>query len=78
MNKLGVFKAVTCFLVGAGVSQIVSGIVDANVPQNTKTEKVLVFAGKTGISMLVSEAVRIHVGIKIDDVAASMSKLVNK
>ena len=77
MNKLEIFKAVTGFVIGAGVSQIITGIVVNNVALDTNTQKVLAFAGKTGITMLVSDAVRAHTDTKIDSAAAWMTKNVH-
>lgn len=66
MTKLEVLKSTVSFAVGAGVGQIVSGIVDNNVPQETIFQKVFVFAGKTGITMVAGEVVKNHVSSKID------------
>lgn len=69
MTKLEIFKAALGFTVGAGVSQIISGVVDSLVPQDTMPQKVCVFAGKMGISMVVSEVVKNKVNDTVDETA---------
>lgn len=73
MSYLDLFKQGVSLVIGAGVSQIVTGVVNSTTPQEQFLQKGLVFAGRTGITMLVSDAVRDHVDVKIDMAAAWIS-----
>ena len=75
MTKLDVIKAGTGFAIGAGVSRIIAGIVANNVPQETQYQKVVVFAGRVGVAMVVSEVVSDHVDSKIDAIAAKIVEI---
>jgi hypothetical protein len=74
MNKLEVLKTLTKLVVGAGVAHIVNSIVSNLVPTETTLQKVLVFAGKAGISMTVSDLVDETVDGKIDAAAQWVSE----
>lgn len=77
MDPLKITKEVVGFVVGAGVSKIVADVVANNVTQNTKLQKIVVYAGRIGIGMIVSEVVRAHVDKRIDDTAANIKKFKN-
>lgn len=76
MNKREIVKTVTGFVVGAGVSKIIADAVVNNVSQEKNLQKAVVFAGKTGITMVVSDAVRAHTDAKIDAVADWMKRTI--
>lgn len=67
VTKLDLFKGAVGFVVGAGVASIVSGFVERVAPTDTPIQKVLVYAGKTGISWLATSKVVEHVNEKIDN-----------
>lgn len=67
MSGLGIFKAAVGIVVGAGVSKIVEGVVHKNIDEpESKLEKVLIFAGTTGLSLLISDMTTDHLDTKID------------
>jgi hypothetical protein len=67
LDKLGLLKTGLGMVVGAGVSSIVRGFVERVAPTDTTVQKVLVFSGRVGISMLVTDKVKDHLYEKIDD-----------
>ena len=67
LDKIKIGKQITGGIVGAGVTQIVNGFVDAVITPQTVVQRVLIFAGKTGISMLAADLVKQHVDEKIDE-----------
>lgn len=76
MNKLTAFKAATGLVVGTGVSRITKGIIDANIiPAETTLQKVLIGAGRLGISMTAAAIVVKHVDSQIDEYAELYQKL---
>lgn len=74
MSKLEIFKTTTKFVVGAGVAHIISSMVSNLVPTETTLQKFLVFAGKAGISMTVSDLVDNTIDKKIDSAALWVSE----
>lgn len=66
MENIDIIKKVVGFTVGVGVTHVLSGIVDNNVQQETGLQRVITFAGKTAITMVVKEIVQDHVDAKID------------
>jgi hypothetical protein len=67
IDKLAILKTGVGMVVGAGVASIVNGFVLRVAPTETAVQKVLVFSGRVGISMLVSDKVKDHVNGKIDE-----------
>lgn len=67
LDTLKVFKQGVGMVVGAGVSNIVNEFVKRVAPTDTLPQKVLVFSGRIGIGMLVSDAVKEHLDMKIDE-----------
>lgn len=67
LDAVKILKAGVSLVVGAGVASIVHGFVLRVAPTDTKIQKVLVFAGRTGISMLVSDKVKEHINDKMDE-----------
>jgi hypothetical protein len=63
-----IVKGATGLLVGSGVSVIVSQMIDKNTSYTNLLQRVVIFAGKTGISLTVSDLVEDHIGKKIDNV----------
>jgi hypothetical protein len=67
LDAMKILKTGVGFAIGGGVATIVSGFVQAVTAPETSLQRGLVFAGRTGISMLVSDLVKEHVNGKIDD-----------
>jgi len=67
-------KPVVGFAVGAGIGQIVRGIVADSVPTDNAYQKVTVYAGQTVVSMAASDVARLYTDAKIDALAAWISK----
>jgi len=68
--KLDTFKLASAFVVGSGVGKITSTIINNNVIPQTNLQKVLVAAGKFGISVAASAIVVKHTDAYIDECAA--------
>lgn len=68
--KLDILKQALGLVAGLGVGKIVSDIVVNNVTSENKYHKVIVFAGKTGISMVVSAAIQNRIDANVDEAAA--------
>lgn len=68
MDKIGLFKSFTGLAVGSGISLIVTGIVKNNVQTDKNFEKVLIFVGRHGITMLLHDVTKKHIDEKIDSV----------
>jgi hypothetical protein len=66
MDGIKTAKDLVGVVVGSGVSLIIAGIVKNNVHSEKPIEKALIFAGRTGLSMMVSDAVKAHTDTKID------------
>ena len=67
LDKVAILKQGVGMVVGAGVANIVREFVARVAPTDTPVQKVLVFSGRLGISMLVSDKVKEHVDMKIDN-----------
>ena len=78
ITKLDILKQAVGLVVGAGVSQIVGSIVANNVATENTVQKVTVFAGKTGIAMVVNDMVRKHTDSQIDAAASWVRENVKK
>lgn len=78
MTKLDLVKGGIGLLVGSGVSHIVKEVVKSNVRTDTIFQKVTVFAGATGIGMLVGDLVKDHTDEKIDAAVALYKKTITK
>lgn len=70
MKKLDIVKAVTTFIVGAGTTQIVNGIVTSNTAPEKVTDKVAVKGASVVIGMMAADATKSYTDEKIDEVAA--------
>jgi hypothetical protein len=68
MNTFEITKTVLGFVVGAGVSAIVSQVVDQNTTASNLPHKLIIFAGKTGISLVLNDVVEEHLNKKIDNI----------
>ena len=75
MDTVGAVKAVTGFVIGAGISSITAEIVKNNVPKSNVYNNITVAAAKFGIAMTVSEIVRRTTDAKIDDIVAVIKKI---
>jgi hypothetical protein len=64
MDGIKTAKDLVGVVVGSGVSLIIAGIVKNNV--HSEKPIALIFAGRTGLSMMVSDAVKAHTDTKID------------
>jgi len=73
-----VTKVVTGAVVAVGVSEIVKAIVDNNTKPETKVDKVLITAGRWGLSSFVADMTANHTEAKIEAVAAFLSKTFTK
>jgi hypothetical protein len=67
--KLDTFKLVTGFVVGSGVGKITTVIINNNVVPQTNLQKVLIAAGRIGISIAAGAIVTQHVDAHIDQCA---------
>lgn len=67
MTKLELGKSIMGVFVTAGVSKIVSSVVENNVFTKTKFDKVIVFCGRVAISSAVSEFSKRNLERKIDE-----------
>lgn len=67
LDKVKIGKQLVGAIVGAGVNQIVNGFVEAVTAPQTPIQRILIFAGRTGISMVVADKVKTHVDDKIDE-----------
>lgn len=61
-----IVKAATGFTAGLGISKIVSGIINTNVPVNNKYEKVVIFVGGFAIKMVIGDIVQNTINQKVD------------
>lgn len=67
MSGLGIFKAAVGIAVGAGVSEIVKGVVEKNMDEpDSKLSKFLIGAGTFGLTLLISDLTTDHLDTKID------------
>lgn len=67
LDTVAILKQGVSIVVGAGVASIINGLVERVAPTETVVQKVLVFSGRVGISMLVSDKVKEHMNEKIDN-----------
>lgn len=70
MNKLELTKYVTSFIVGAGTTRIVSGIINNNTEIRHVADQVTVISASVVIGSMASAATRDYTNAKIDEVAA--------
>lgn len=66
ITKLDLAKSVTNLVIGAGISLIVDGVVKNNVTPKNLLQRGLIFAGRTGISMVLSDVTKTHTDAKFD------------
>ena len=72
MNALNALKKSVSFVVGAGVSHIITEIVTQNVPQENLYQQVVVFAGRVGLTMVISEVVEEHMGQFVEELVTAV------
>jgi hypothetical protein len=74
-QPLDVLKAGVGLVTGIGISAIVSAIVKETTPTNNPYQAATVFAGRLGLTMLASEAVRSVTDRKIDSAVEFVKQL---
>ena len=70
MTKTEVAKATVHFIVGAGVTKIVSGIVKHNTDPEKITDKVTITSGSIVLGMMAADATQSFTDAKIDALIA--------
>lgn len=78
MSKTQLFKTITTFVVGAGTTRIVNGIVQTNVPTEKVTDKVAVTAASFVIGSMAADATKKYTDTAIDEVIDLYNKTVTK
>ena len=74
-QPLDVVKAGVGLITGIGISSIISAIVKETTPTDNPYQAATVFAGRLGITMVASEAVRSVTDRKIDDIVEFVKQL---
>lgn len=69
MNKLDIAKMVTSFVVGAGTSKIVTGIIQNNTSPEKLTDQVAIVAGGVVLGSMVADLSKKYTNDKIDEIA---------
>lgn len=78
MNSIGVVKAVTTFVVGAGTTKIVTGIIKNNTdPENLRDTVAISTAGFV-IGSMAANAVKDYTDASIDEIVETYYSLKNK
>jgi hypothetical protein len=72
---MDVIKAGVGLITGIGISAIISAIVKETTPTDNPYQAATVFAGRIGITMVASEAVRSVTDRKIDDVVEFVKQM---
>lgn len=67
MNNIEIAKRVTSFIVGAGTTQIVRGIVTNNTAPNNKADQAAIIGASFVIGSMAADAVRAHSDKMIDE-----------
>lgn len=78
MNKLEIAKAVTCGVIGYGVSHIISDTIESNVRTEKTHHQVGTFAAKAAITYIVAGAIEERVSNDIDKAVAWWNEHVKK
>jgi hypothetical protein len=78
MNKLQITKTTVNIIVGAGTAKIVSSIISSHVIPITNIDKVTVLAASLALGSLVTDVTCHYTDAKIDQIAASVAKLLHK
>lgn len=74
MNKLDFTKSVVGFIVGAGTTKIVNGIIVSNTSPEKVTDKVAILASSMVIGNMAADATKKHTSAKIDEIAVWYNK----
>lgn len=68
MTKTDIAKTIVGFVVGAGASKIVKGVIDKNVEPEKKTDKVAVAAASYVVGAMAADATKKYTDAKIDEI----------
>lgn len=69
MNKLDITKTVIGFVVGAGTTKIVTGIILHNTDPEKVTDKVAIAAAGVAIGSMTADLTKKYTSAKIDEIA---------
>jgi hypothetical protein len=69
MNKLDIAKKAVSFVVGAGVSKIVAGIIQNNTSPEKLTDKVALVSASLVVGAMATDATSKYTNAKIDELA---------
>lgn len=69
MNKLDIAKLAVNFVVGAGVTKIVTGIIKNNTNPEKLTDVVAIYSGGAMLGAMVADKTKDYTSEKIDEVA---------
>lgn len=78
MTKIELAKNVTRFVVAAGVTKIVSGIVKHNTEPEKVTDQVAISAGAVVMGMMVADAAESYTDAKIDAIVTWWTENIKK
>lgn len=67
MTRIDLVKTATGLVVGSGISHIVAGVIKNTVVPKNIIDAGCIFAGRIGISMVLTDVTTKHINNKIDD-----------
>lgn len=75
MDKIGIVKNIASFVVGAGASRIVSGIIKNNTSPDKIHDQIAIASATVVLGSMAAKATKTHTDSMIDEAVAAFNKI---